>query len=120
MISNFYRKNLRKIQNLSQRKKILMEFSSLICTTFLSTSIFAAQCPREPQQVVGTIYCDNQFTLWVNGQQVATDPISFTPHQAVRVAFDWDGSSNLTYAIQCEDYASTSGFEYIESPSTHN
>jgi len=63
--------------------------------------------------VEGTVYCDNKFTLWVNGEEVATDPVSFTPHQAVRVSFEWDGLSSLAYAIQCEDYASESGYEYV-------
>ena len=72
----------------------------------------AVECPGAPRTVVGTVYCDNQFTLWVNGKKVATDPVVFTPHQAVRVAFEWDGTSSLTYAIQCEDFASESGYEY--------
>lgn len=72
----------------------------------------AAQCPGVPKQVSGTVYCDNTFTLWVDGKKTATDPIDFTPHQAVKVAFDWDGTDSITYAIQCEDYASDSGYEY--------
>ncbi len=75
----------------------------------------AAECPMEPQKITGTIYCDNKFTLWVNGEKIAEDPIDFTPHQAVDVEFHWDGTSNITYAIQCEDYASPSGFEYTET-----
>ena len=72
-----------------------------------------AQCTGTPQKVTGSVYCDNVFTLWVNGKEIVTDPVSFTPHQAVRVEFEWDGSSDITYAIQCEDYASPSGYEYI-------
>ena len=82
----------------------------------LAVTAVASECPGVPRTVVGTVYCDNQFTLWVNDQEIATDPIAFTPHQAVRVAFEWDGTSSLTYAIQCEDYASDSGYEYTESP----
>ena len=29
------------------------------------------------------------------------------------MAFEWNGTSSLTYAIQCEDYASDSGYEYV-------
>ena len=85
------------------------------CDNLESAPSFAAapECPGEPRTVVGRVYCDNKFTLWVNGREVATDPIAFTPHQAVAVSFEWDGLSSLTYAIQCEDYASPSGFEYI-------
>ena len=72
-----------------------------------------AACPGAPRTVHGTVYCDNRFTLWVNGEEVVDDPVDFTPHQAVRVSFEWDGVSSLTYAIQCEDYASESGYEYV-------
>lgn len=82
---------------------------------FFSTVANASECPGVPQTVVGTVYCDNKFILWVNGQKVATDPVVFTPHQAVRVAFQWNGINSITYAIQCEDYASESGYEYIET-----
>ena len=82
---------------------------------FMAGLANSAQCPNEPQTVVGTVYCDNQFTLWVNGEKVATDPVEFTPHQAVEVAFEWDGTSSITYAIQCEDYATDSGYEYTET-----
>lgn len=82
---------------------------------FLAETVTAVECPGTARTVVGTVYCDNLFTLWVNGHKVATDPVAFTPHQAVRVAFEWDGTSSLTYAIQCEDYASKSGYEYTGS-----
>lgn len=75
----------------------------------------AAQCPGVTKKVTGTVYCDNKFTLWVDGKKVAVDPLDFTPHQAVAVAFEWDGVSSITYAIQCEDYASESGYEYTGS-----
>lgn len=92
-------------------------FKSFIVSTalFFSYSSYAMECPSKPQTVVGTVYCDNKFTLWVNGEKTAEDPVSFTPHQAVKVSFEWDGKSSLTYAIQCEDYATESGYEYIGS-----
>ena len=37
------------------------------------------------QTITGHIFCDNQFEFYFNGQLVATDPMSFTPHQ-VRTA----------------------------------
>ena len=36
----------------------------------------------------------------------------FTPHQAVRVEFEWDGFSDKHYAIMCQDFATESGYEY--------
>ncbi len=83
----------------------------------LAGTATAVECPGTPRTVVGTVYCDNLFTLWVNGRKVASDPVAFTPHQAVHVAFEWNGASSLTYAIQCEDYASESGYEYTGSNS---
>ena len=68
-----------------------------------------------PELVAGYVYCDNQFELYVNGDLVASDPLTFTPHQAVRVSFDYDGVSDKTYAILCQDYASDSGYEYTET-----
>ena len=89
--------------------RIALGISALLSTA----AVVAAECPGSPRTVVGTVYCDNRFTLWVNGEEVASDPIAFTPHQAVRVAFHWNGVSDLTYAIECEDFASDSGYEYL-------
>jgi len=94
---------------------VLAQITAGFSVLLLAAAAIAAECPEIPRTVVGTVYCDNQFTFWVNGQKVATDPVAFTPHQAVRVAFEWNGTSSLTYAIQCEDFASDSGYEYIGS-----
>ena len=32
--------------------------------------------------ITGHIYCDNYFEFYFNGQQVFTDPLDFTPHNA--------------------------------------
>ncbi len=45
----------------------------------LAMPAVAAECPGVPRSVVGTVYCDKQFTLWVNSREVATDPVVFTP-----------------------------------------
>lgn len=63
-------------------------------------------------RIHGTIYCDNYFEFWFNGELIAKDPLFFTPHQAVKVSFDWDGTSDKHYAIMCQDYATESGYEY--------
>ena len=36
----------------------------------------------------GTIYADNWFRLYVNGREVATDPIRFIPHNSVSFTFE--------------------------------
>lgn len=93
---------------------MVLIFIGLTMLIHTATAV-SAECPGAPRTVIGKVYCDNKFSLWVNGKEVANDPVVFTPHQAVRVSFDWDGSSSLTYAILCEDYASESGYEYAGS-----
>ena len=68
-----------------------------------------------PQTITGYIYCDNYFEFWFNGVLVKQDPMTFTPHNAVAVSFEWDGVSDKEYAIMCMDYASSSGYEYVET-----
>lgn len=104
-----------RYEHTGRHRCALAHIASGVAALLFAASAIAVECPGTPRTVVGTVYCDNQFTLWVNGRKVATDPVSFTPHQAVRVAFEWNGTSSITYAIQCEDYASDSGYEYIES-----
>ena len=69
--------------------------------------------------ITGHIYCDNYFEFYFNGQRIATDPLDFTPHNAVKVSFEYDESAGTgkTYAILCQDYASDSGYEYISTNS---
>ena len=83
--------------------------------TFLQTTTALALLSRAVSQetIRGTIYCDNYFECWFNGELIAKDPLFFTPHQAVKVEFEWDGVSDKTYAIMCQDFATESGYEYI-------
>ena len=41
--------------------------------------------------------------------------MTFTPHNAVAVSFEWDEVSDKHYAILCRDFASDSGYEYINA-----
>eukprot|EP00283_Hemiselmis_rufescens_P008605 CAMPEP_0173418626 /NCGR_PEP_ID=MMETSP1357-20121228/717_1 /TAXON_ID=77926 /ORGANISM="Hemiselmis rufescens, Strain PCC563" /LENGTH=294 /DNA_ID=CAMNT_0014381143 /DNA_START=117 /DNA_END=1001 /DNA_ORIENTATION=- len=84
--------------------------SPLLVLLFSSLLSFAAA-----ETITGTIYCDNQFTFYFNGVLVKQDPISFTPHNAVKVSFDWDGTWPKVYAIACQDFATSSGYEYTET-----
>lgn len=64
--------------------------------------------------ISGKIFADNTFTLYVNGQQVAKDPITFTPHNTVEVRFQVDYPFVL--AIRAEDHAHPqTGLEYKHS-----
>lgn len=66
-------------------------------------------------EITGHIYCDNYFEFYFNGQLIAKDPLTFTPHNAVSVSFTWDGVSDKVFAIMCQDFATASGYEYTES-----
>ena len=67
--------------------------------------------------VTATIYADNYFELYVNGEQVAVDPLDFTPHQAVQVSFDVPEATTPVYAILASDFATDSGYEYTSTNS---
>tara|TARA_B110000285_G_C14745954_1_gene432967 strand:+ start:85 stop:648 length:564 start_codon:yes stop_codon:yes gene_type:complete len=68
-----------------------------------------------PQTIRGFIYADNWFEFYFNGVLIKTDPLTFTPHQACEVSFEWDGVSERQYAFKASDYASTSGYEYTDT-----
>jgi hypothetical protein len=46
-------------------------------------------------QIVGSGIA-TYFEFWFNGKLVAKDPLTFTPHNAAEVSFEWDGSSDQT------------------------
>jgi len=81
----------------------------------LCWSLLASRLQAET--ITGYIFCDNYFEFWFNGVLIAKDPLDFTPHNAVKVSFDYDGTSAKTYAILCQDYASSSGYEYTSTSS---
>jgi hypothetical protein len=87
--------------------------SKLALTAFL----LGASSFGRAETITGTIYCDNYFEFFFNGELVAKDPVFFTPHNGVKVSFEWDGVSDKTYAIMCQDFATESGYEYIETRS---
>lgn len=67
------------------------------------------------ETIKATIFADNYFEFYVNGVLVQTDPLDFTPHQAVEFTFGVDKSVPITYAILAKDYATSSGYEYTNS-----
>ncbi|CAB9508911.1 expressed unknown protein [Seminavis robusta] len=81
-------------------------------TVFLLVLVLAHVSGAET--ITGIIYCDNYFEFYFNGELIQKDPMTFTPHNAVEVSFGWDGVSDKHYAILCQDYASESGYEYID------
>ncbi len=66
-------------------------------------------------KITANIYADNYFEFYVNGNLVKKDPLDFTPHNAVRFEFDVPKGEKRIYAIKASDYASESGYEYINT-----
>lgn len=60
------------------------------------------------------VYADNTFTLYINGELVATDPIKFVPHNVVSV--DYLPTYPMTIAVLAEDNADPeTGMEYADT-----
>lgn len=57
----------------------------------VSALLLAAAHTQEMETVTGTIYCNNNATLYVNGKLVARDPVTVVPHNAYNVTFEVSG-----------------------------
>eukprot|EP00595_Chromulina_sp_UTEXLB2642_P003136 CAMPEP_0196765042 /NCGR_PEP_ID=MMETSP1095-20130614/7443_1 /TAXON_ID=96789 ORGANISM="Chromulina nebulosa, Strain UTEXLB2642" /NCGR_SAMPLE_ID=MMETSP1095 /ASSEMBLY_ACC=CAM_ASM_000446 /LENGTH=218 /DNA_ID=CAMNT_0042122259 /DNA_START=32 /DNA_END=685 /DNA_ORIENTATION=+ len=67
------------------------------------------------ETVTALVYADNYFEFYVNGVLVAQDPIDFTPHQGVQFTFTATIGEPRTYAVKANDYATSSGYEYVNT-----
>jgi hypothetical protein len=65
--------------------------------------------------VTATIYADNYFEFYVNGTLVKSDPLDFTPHNAVKFTFTSNAGYPNTYAVKAKDFATSSGYEYTST-----
>lgn len=85
----------------------------LCLTMLLILQLFAMSHSQEMETITGTIYCDNDFTFYVNGELVAQDPIPTFRHNAVNVSFSIPRGKNTVFAIEARDWADdVSGLEY--------
>jgi hypothetical protein len=66
----------------------------------------------ETQTITATIYADNYFEFYLNGNLVKVDPLDFTPHNAVKFSFQVTKGDKRVYAIKASDFATESGYEY--------
>lgn len=64
----------------------------------------------ETEVITGTIYVNNEFTLYVNGKEVAEDP--FLGHNAYNVSFTVERGEDITFAIDARDWADDGGLEF--------
>lgn len=63
--------------------------------------------------ITGTIFSNNNFTFYVNGKFIVQDPIPSIPHNAVNVTFRVPANTDITFAIDARDLASTTtGLEF--------
>lgn len=68
---------------------------------------------QEQVEVTGTIYCDNEFKFYINGELIAEDPVPTIPHNALNITFTIPAAEPVVFAITAIDWANeTTGLEY--------
>lgn len=83
---------------------------SILIATNLLVFIGLTLCAE--QNITASIYADNYFDFYVNGTLIKSDPLDFTPHNAVKFTFKVDTDYPRVYGVFAKDYASESGYEY--------
>ena len=88
--------------------KLLIASGVAIVTLLLTTKVAAQERPattlRKPEMkdtIRATIYADNSFQLYLNGELVAVDSIRFIPHNVIEV--DVLPAYPLTIAVIAEE-----------------
>lgn len=67
---------------------------------------------QEMDTIRGTIYCNNDFSLYINGELIVEDPIPDAPHNAINVSFTVPSGQDIVFAIEGRDLAdSETGLE---------
>jgi hypothetical protein len=107
-----------------------MKFNALMALSLLGSSVLQLLAPadsaaqekgaiqlRKPEMkdtVKASVYADNTFQLYLNGELVAVDSIRFIPHNVIEV--DILPSYPLTIAVLAEDNADPkTGMEYANT-----
>jgi len=66
---------------------------------------------RRPSIITGTVFADNWFQMYINGELVAVDGIRFTPHNVISV--DLVQSYPMVIAVMAKDFGDPeTGLEY--------
>ena len=60
---------------------------------------------QDVNMISGTIYVNNNFTFYINGELIARDPVEAAPHNAYNVTFPVPNNQDVTYAITGIDLA---------------
>lgn len=78
-------------------------YKLLSVVTFM---LAAAHCARGDDEIItGTVYCNNNVSLYINGELVAVDPVHIAPHNAFNVSFRAPTDKDITFAFEAIDYA---------------
>ena len=68
---------------------------------------------KEQETIYGTIYCDNNFTFFIDGELIQQDPVDTFPHNAVNVTFSIPKDEPVVFAFTARDWSNqTTGLEY--------
>lgn len=79
--------------------------------TFLATSACLLNAVLSQRTLTAYVYADNYFEFYFNGNKVATDPVSYVPHNGVAFTFEAPSSGTYTYAFLAKDYSDSQGLE---------
>ena len=71
-------------------------------------------CAGKLETITGSIYCDNEFTFYVNGKFIINDTFPITKgHNAVNVTFTVTPGEDIVFAIEGRDWADeVTGLEF--------
>lgn len=97
--------------------RVAVLFATLLSAQNAWSQASAASKMRKPQMsdtIKVNIYADNWFMLYINGELVAVDSISFVPHNVISV--DILPSYPMTIAVMAKDnFDPKSGMEYANT-----
>lgn len=85
----------------------MKDFLLFLCVAFPLVMWCGAQ---DLEVINGTIYVNNEFTFYINGEKVAEDPT--LDHNAYNVSFTVERGKDVTFAIDARDWADDSGLEF--------
>eukprot|EP00742_Colponemidia_sp_Colp-10_P004753 GILJ01005069.1.p1 GENE.GILJ01005069.1~~GILJ01005069.1.p1 ORF type:complete len:267 (-),score=34.46 GILJ01005069.1:133-933(-) len=67
------------------------------------------------ETITATVYADNYFEFYLDGVLIKTDPLDFTPHNAVKFTFTVTTGQTRVYGFVAKDFATSSGYEYTST-----
>lgn len=79
----------------------------------IALALWSRSVAQEFETITGTIYCDNNFTFFINGEIIAQDPVETFPHNAHNSTFTILKDEAVVFAITARDWSDeTTGLEY--------